>query len=61
MDFSTLNCENYGTVFRGKSEQNRGQNLIKVFNRFLDFKIAYDGGFKNFTLYFMRKFFQFLE
>lgn len=38
-----------------------GANLRKSFSQISEYKIAYGGGFKNFTLYFMRKFFQFFR
>lgn len=35
--------------------------MKKSFSRIFEYKIAYDGGFKNFTLYFAGKFFSFFR
>lgn len=47
--------------FSGQIRTKSGAKIKILCNRFLDFKIAYDGGFKNFTLYFVGKFFQFFK
>lgn len=38
-----------------------GANLRKSFSRIFEYKIAYDGGFKNFALYFCEKIFSILK
>jgi len=47
--------------FSGQIRTKSGAKIKILCNRFLDFKIAYDGGIEKFTLYFCRKIFSIFQ